>query len=114
MNALRVSPDGFVTIGSTNEWFSLEAIQQAVLEATNPGLRTIKTSPGPNISLNQKRIIANVPNNVTGDEECLSLPTTLRTNATAAKECTCGHKPSVNTKEESEALVMPSSHRRNK
>jgi hypothetical protein len=44
MTGIQVSADGYVQIGS-NEWVSLEQIQEAVLRAQNPGLRKIATTP---------------------------------------------------------------------
>ena len=104
---IQVMADGSVYVGNGN-WYSFDRIQQAVLEKQNPGL-SVNCPEGEQ----RKRKIANITAN-DSQEEHLPLPSTLRANVSTDHECTCDHKPSMNTREDNEHLVMPSSYRTTK
>lgn len=103
MNGLTVSADGSVHCGN-NEWFSLEAIQQAVLEAQNPNLRLIDTKPRlQTVNVNRKQTA-----NKKQEQECLPLPSTLRTNEQSAKAgCTCKQKKQTANEMDEQHLPLP-------
>ncbi len=76
-NNIQVTADGFVHIGR-NEFVSLEAIQQAVLRATNPGLNVNcpEGSP-PTESKGMKKVTAHLQRLMaSAKQEHLELPST--------------------------------------
>jgi hypothetical protein len=97
---IEVTADGHVHIGN-NEWVSLEAIQQAVLQKQNPALNVncphCQSDDLYDYSKPTKKVV-----NV--DQEPLELPTTLRVNEDDRKQ-----KPVTNDDEE--FLPLPSSAR---
>jgi hypothetical protein len=108
---LKVTADGYIHCGD-GDWYSLDVIQQKVLEATNPGLHTIDTTG--------KSSMATLNTNDGHECECqrnkqqvsneqpLPLPSTLVRKEDRREQVP---KPLASNKQE-DHLPLPSSFRR--
>src|SRR4051794_13810145 len=102
---IHVMADGSVHCGG-NQWFSLEQIQQAVLETQNSDLHeSLTTSEGQmqTVNLNKKKgkTTANK-----SDEQHLELPSTFIRNEQPKDACSCQRKQTAN--DDGEHLPLPS------